>query len=198
MRRTMVATVLVAAFGAALPLGVMADDMAGYSAQTIIDGGVGHDAQGVVGVNMASGDSNLQSNTTAIAIGADGQARASTVQVIDGGPFSAPDVAVAKIDGSAFSNATGAIGINQAAGAANAQANSVAIAIGAEVTAEAELAQTVSGIAPAAVDGQYRETAVADTAFNGARGIVQVNQAAGIGNATGNSFALRIQVEATQ
>jgi hypothetical protein len=33
---------------------------------------------------------------------------------------------------------------------------------------------------------------VADTAFRGARGIIQVNQSAGSGNATANSFAMRI------
>lgn len=205
MTRAVVASVLVAALCSVLPLlGVAADDTTGYSVQTLIDGEVGHDAQGVLGINMASGDSNLQSNTTAIAISNDGhaQAQAGVVQVIDTGPFNVPDVAVAKIDGNAFSNAAGAIGINQAAGAANAQANGVAIAIGvgAEVAADAELAQSVSGVALPAVaaNGQYRETTVADTAFSGARGIVQVNQSAGVGNATGNSFTLRVQLEAPQ
>jgi len=206
MTSTRVMKLLATTLSVALPLSVAADGLTGYSAQTIIDGNTGSNAQGVLGVNMASGDSNLQSNATATAFSAANgraMAQANVVQAIDSGQFSVPDMAVAKIDGNAFSNAAGAIGINQAAGAINAQANSVAIAVGvgAEVTADAELAQTVSGIAPTTVsanDGHYRETTVADTAFKGAHGIVQVNQSAGIANATGNSFALRVQLGAPQ
>ena len=203
--RTMMAKVLAAALSGALPLSVVADGVAGYSVQTVIDGNTGSDAQGVLGVNMAAGDSNLQSNATSMSIsGANGRASAQSnvVQAIAAGSFTVPDVAVAKIDGNAFSNAAGAMGINQAAGAVNAQANSVAIAlgVGAEVTADAELAQSVSDVAPGSVaaNGQQRETTVADTAFRGARGIVQVNQSAGVANATGNSFALRVQLGVSQ
>lgn len=203
MTRKLQMKVLAAVLSGALPLGIMAQDLTGYSAQTIIDGDVGRDAQGVLGINMASGDANLQSNAMALAISNDGQAQAqaNVVQVIDSGQFSVPDVAVARIDGNAFSNAAGAIAINQAAGAANAQANGVAIAlgVGTEVTADAELAQSISGITPvASANGQSRQTTVADTAFSGARGIVQVNQSAGIANATSNSFALRVQLGVPQ
>lgn len=201
MAGTIMANVLVVAMSVALPLSVAAQG----SAQTIIDGNAGSDAQGVLGVNMAAGDSNLQSNATSISIsGANGRASAQSnvVQAIAAGSFTVPDVARAKIDGNAFSNAAGAMGINQAAGAVNAQANSVAIAVGvnAKVTADAELAQSVSGVAPESVaaNGQQRETTVADTAFRGARGIVQVNQSAGVANATGNSFALRVQLGGAQ
>lgn len=201
--RRVITKLLAVVLSGVLSQGVMAQGLTGYSAQTIIDGDVGVNAQGVSGVNMASGDSNLQSNATALAISNDGQAQAQSnvVQVIDPGQFGVPDAAVTRIDGNAFSNAVGAIGVNQAAGAANAQANNVAIAVGvgAEVTADADLAQSVSGVAlPLVANGQYRETTVADTAFSGARGIVQVNQAAGMANATGNSFALRVQMGAAQ
>jgi hypothetical protein len=197
-----VTKLMTVVLGGGLSLGVMAQGSTGYSAQTIIDDGVGVNAQGVLGVNMASGDSNLQSNATAFSA-ASGPAAAQThiLQTIDTGQFSVPDTAVTRIDGNAFGNAAGSIGVNQAAGAANAQANNVAIAIGAgaEVTADAELAQSVSGVVlPLAANGQYRETTVADTAFSGARGIVQINQAAGMANATGNSFALRVQMGAAQ
>lgn len=204
MSKAIVVTLFAAALGGTLPLCVVADGVAGYSTQTIIDGNAGRDSQGLLGVNMAAGDSNLQSNTVAITINdANGpaQAQANALQVIDTGQFTVPDVAVTRIDGNAFGNAAGAIGLNQAAGAANAQANNVAIAIGAgtEVTADAELAQSVSGIVlPVTANGQYRETTVADTAFNGAHGIVQVNQSAGMSNATGNSFSLRVQMGAPQ
>lgn len=201
--RRVITKLLAVVLSGVLSQGGMAQGLTGYSAQTIIDGDVGVNAQGVSGVNMASGDSNLQSNATALAISNDGQAhaQANVVQVIDTGQFGVPDTAVTRIDGNAFSNAVGAIGVNQAAGAANAQANNVAIAVGvgAEVTADADLALSVSGVAlPLVANGQYRETTVADTAFSGARGIVQVNQAAGMANATGNSFALRVQMGAAQ
>jgi hypothetical protein len=35
--------------------------------------------------------------------------------------------------------------------------------------------------------------AIDNTAFDGARGLIQVNQSAGSGNATANSFALRVE-----
>jgi len=200
MNRAIMAKVFIAALSAALPLSVMAQG----SAQTIIDGNVGSNTQGVLSVNQAAGDANLQSNTTAAAINANGLASAqgNVVQTINKGTFGVPDVAVARINGTAFNNASGVIKINQAAGAANAQANSVAIAVGAnvDVTTDAVLAQTVSNVAPTTMtaNGQHRETTVADTAFRGASGIVQVNQSAGIANATSNTFALRVQLGAQQ
>jgi len=146
----------------------------------------------------------LQSNATAVALGQErgrGVARTNVVQSVDVGNVTVPDLSVAKIGGEAFSGASGAIGINQASGAANAQANNVAIAfgVGAEVTAETDLAQTVTGEplkAPVSGGEQQRHASVADTAFSGTRGIVQLNQSAGVGNATGNNFALRFQMDA--
>src|SRR5690242_493869 len=87
----------------------------------------------------------------------------------------------------------GCFRVNQASGSANAQANVIAIGIGADADALAEsvLSSTASGIAPASVSrGTIREAAISDSAFRGARGLVQVNQSAGSGNRTANHFAL--------
>lgn len=173
------------------------------SAQTIIDGSVGSNAHGALSVNMAAGDSNVQSNATAIAAGtSNGQAsaHASTDQIIDSTTFNVPEIAVTRISNNAFNNASGLIKINQAAGAANAQANNVALAVGAEVAADTALAQNVSGLAPEAMEasGQQREAVVDEAAFRGAHGIVQVNQSAGIANASGNNFTMRVHLGALQ
>jgi hypothetical protein len=70
MRRVATKLLAVMLSGALAPAG-MAQGLTGYSAQSIIDGDVGVNAQGVLGVNMASGDANLQSNATALAISND-------------------------------------------------------------------------------------------------------------------------------
>lgn len=180
--------------------GVNADELFdSYSVGSIVGDNVARGARGYVGVNIAAGDANLQSNAAAIALGGQGGAGLSASalrQRVDGVRIIAPVVAVSSIRDNAFSEARGVLSINQASGVANAQANSVAIAFGVatEVTVEADLAQYVAGSLQLTPDVQRRrEASVADTAFSGARGIVQLNQSAGAANATSNNFMLRIQ-----
>lgn len=176
----------------------------GYAARTVVDGNALSNVQGAVGVNMAAGDFNLQFNGTAIALNADqrgrGLAQVSTLQAIGANRGVMPDVAVIHIGEDAFANVRGVLSLNQASGLGNAQANGVAIVLGvhAEDLAEVDLAQAVAMPGPnAAADagrkGQ-RSISVAETAFRGARGIIQVNQSAGSGNATANSFTMHIMV----
>ena len=110
------------------------------------------------------------------------------------------DVSIIRINDGAFANATGLLLINQASGQGNLQANSIAIALGIEggVISENTLAQIVTTSDPqsnaATSRGYTRKISVADDAFAGTRGIVQLNQSAGSRNATVNSFALRLRV----
>ena len=119
-------------------------------------------------------------------------------------PGDAPDSAVSLIQGNAFSNASGMISVNHVSGVANAQVNDIAIgfAIGGVAVTESELSLTVTG-QPGVQPNQnqvqqHREAAISGSAFEGASGVVQINQLAGSGNATSNSFGLTVSVGAEQ
>lgn len=175
----------------------------GYGgAQSTIDGGVLGNARGVIAVNMAAGDGNVQMNATALAANAGkgvAQAQVSGLQMTEMDTGSAPDVAMANIAQGAFAGAAGLISVNQASGQGNAQANGLAIALGidGEVVAESVLGATVSGQGLVEMErnrGMVQSVTVDDTAFAGARGVVQINQLAGSGNATANNLSLSIRL----
>lgn len=100
------------------------------------------------------------------------------------------------IAGNAFANSNGVMAINQAAGVANAQANSINIVVGAsKPVANSVLAQNVTSTQfkeSSSPSGNLNNVAITATAFKGAEGIVQINQVSGSGNASANSFALGI------
>jgi len=88
------------------------------------------------------------------------------------------------IQGSAFNDATGIVGVNQAAGALNNQNNALAIALGNDsrfALGEADLGQF---IAFNAVRGnvQMRQDVITGSALGSLEGIATINQAAGIAN----------------
>ena len=97
----------------------------------------------------------------------------------------------------AFAGVTGALMVNQAAGAANLQRNSVvlgAAAKGVETATDSELSAAVS--VQGRLDGStalhgVRAVSIGNGAFANVSGIAQINQTAGAGNATANSFVLR-------
>lgn len=159
------------------------------------------DTRGIINVNMAAGDMNLQFNGQAISLSHEirgrGIADLRSVQNIRAERALGGDVSVISVRENAFANAAGLIAMNQASGIANAQANGISISIGVNAqAADVDLAQTVSMTgAPIGASGvrSARSIRVDDTAFRNARGVVQVNQSAGIGNATANSFSLRLQ-----
>ncbi len=175
-------------------------DGIGYVTVSEIDGNVASQATGRIAVNQAAGDANLQANAAAVAVSS--QAASASVgieQKIHGFSGTAPGVAVARIGQNAFAGASGLIAVNQASGAANAQSNSVAVAMGikGEVGDEALSAATPDavGLVRAGASPGLRIVGVDDTAFRGARGVVQLNQTAGAGNSSSNSFALRVSVQ---
>ena len=172
---------------------------------SVIDGNALSGARGQIGVNMAAGSNNAQTNAAAIGLATDrgmGIGHVSLSQRIQNSEASGNSVANAQIGGSAFSNSSGLIGINQASGAGNAQANIISIGIGlnAKAAADAELAQTVTGVGASdsknSNSNAPKMATIEGNAFNGSRGVVQVNQSAGVGNATGNSFAMRVETGA--
>ncbi|WP_261842737.1 hypothetical protein [Aliamphritea ceti] len=177
-----------------------------YSTQAVIQDMALEGSSGVIGVNIVAGDSNAQLNARALAFSV-GQGIASAsihaaqrVELLG----DAPDSAVSLIQGSAFSNASGMISVNHASGVSNAQVNDIAIgfAIGGVAVTESELSLTVTG-QPGGQPNQdqiqqHREASISGSAFEGASGVVQINQLAGSGNATSNSFGLTVSVGAEQ
>jgi hypothetical protein len=177
-------------------------DMPGYVTQSIIEGNVLSNVRGRFAVNMAAGDSNVQANAAALALGAEGGSTIGLVggiQVTDPRQATLPDLAVAIIGGNVFANSSGLISVNQTSGVGNAQANGAAFAMGfEEVVAESVLSATTSNAVPTGTGTSKSHQAVSinDAAFDGAHGLVQVNQSAGSGNSTANNFALQVQLGA--
>ena len=171
---------------------------------SVIGGNALSNIRGRFAVNMAAGDSNAQTNAAALAIGLGDStvgAFAGVTQRVDARQVAVPGIATAIIADHAFANAAGMVSINQTSGAGNAQANTAAFGLGFEVgvVAESSLAATASGVAPTGSPGgsvRLRGVSISDTAFEGARGLFQVNQSAGSGNSTANNFALRVETGA--
>ncbi len=177
-------------------------DTPGYITRSVIDGNALSHVRGRFAVNMSAGDSNAQTNAAAIALSTqDGIAigLVGGVQATDIRHTGLPDIATASIGGNAFANSAGLISINQSSGVGNAQANGAAFAMGfEEVIAESVLSATTSNAVPAGAGAgkSHQAVSIADTAFDGAHGLVQVNQSAGSGNSTANNFALQVQLGA--
>jgi len=177
-------------------------DTPGYVTQSVIDGNALSHVRGRFAVNMTAGDSNVQANAAAISLGTQGGTAIGLVggiQVTDPRQAGLPDVATAAIGGNAFAHSAGLISVNQSSGVGNAQANGAAFAMGfEEVIADSVLSAATSNAVPAGAGTgkSHQAVSIADTAFDGAHGLVQVNQSAGSGNSTANNFALQVQLGA--
>lgn len=198
-----------------LPAGLIADDdltapainiihitpdLPGSIIASVIDGNALHNVSGRNAVNMASGDSNSQVNAAAIAIDIDGIANANINirQYQNVNASSLPNLSTSDIGDNAFANSSGAISINQTSGIGNTQANGLAIGIGQQVNvmSESMLSSTTAGVglSTSETDTGTRSVTISDSAFTGARGLVQLNQSAGSGNSTANNFALQFEL----
>lgn len=177
-------------------------DLPGYVTQSVIDSNVLSHVRGRFAVNMAAGDSNVQANAAAVALDAQGGSAIGLVggiQVTDPRQGNLPDLATAVIGGNVFANSSGLISVNQTSGVGNAQANGAAFAMGfEEVVAESVLSAATSNAVPtgAGAGKSHQAVSINDSAFDGAHGLVQVNQSAGSGNSTANNFALQVQLGA--
>lgn len=170
-----------------------------FSQNSVSDAALAH-SSGRVALNTSAGVGNAQVNLAAISIG-DGLASAdihsrqqitSTHNLMRGSQLAVIGADVAR-------NTTGMIAVNQSSGHGNTQVNLAGVAIG--KVAEISIDQLGQVNAPAAAPeaaapgvGPSRQlkAVIADSAFVGAHGVVQVNQLAGSGNGTANVFALGI------
>ncbi|WP_118180751.1 hypothetical protein [Paraburkholderia phosphatilytica] len=161
-----------------------------------IESGAGVSTNGVVTVNEAAGLNNAQANQMTITQGGTA-AGSDNASVQSASARAKVPSAHATIEGNAFSNSSGALMINQAAGAANLQRNSVQIGTGVpgvETVTDGELSATAPKNGGQDLVGgvrSVREANISSDAFKNVSGIVQINQTAGAGNTTANSFVLR-------
>lgn len=156
---------------------------------------------GSLALNQSAGSGNAQANLAVL-----GLSEGALQLGVDSKQQAAPAfqgkhaAALAAIDARAFSGASGLIALNQAAGDGNMQVNLALVGVAS--WAELSIDQLgVANVAPAPDGAPDTSTAlrapratIADSAFAGARGIVQVSQLAGAGNSTANIFALRVSV----
>ena len=170
--------------------GISADNSA------VINGsGVGY--EGNLSINQAAGDVQQQANTRAIAIGTDASATTRINQKLRTQVDPAMN-ARSSIQGNAFSNGNGALGVNQSAGAANQQANAMRLTISAQPLSmdDSALSQQnvalVKGSDSAGPTLGHRQVNTDDQAFTGSRGLIQLNQSAGVGNRMGNTLSVRV------
>lgn len=188
-----VAVAITSLLGSATALGEMA-----FNAD-IQSSGKGYN--GVVMINQAAGDSQQQANARAIAAGDHPQTRITVKQTSD--PISADQLqldASARIGGDAFSQGSGVLGINQSAGIGTQQINAFRVDVGSsmpESLDDSGLAQSAalssinSGVVAPQSGGQ-RQVSIDDQAFADSRGVVQLNQSAGVGNRMVNNLGIRV------
>ncbi|MBO8144409.1 MAG: hypothetical protein H0Z16_07515 [Thermodesulfobacterium sp.] len=154
--------------------------------QSLITDYVLKGASGITGINMASGDDHVQSNMWIIGIESLNRGFINQETVCKS---EVPDKAMDKIGDNAFSDIKGIFSINQASGSGNAEANLVSISVGKKINTS-DLGQNVAKIKNKSLySGEFSDI-ISDSAFSGARGLVQVNQSAGIGNGIANNFHL--------
>lgn len=169
-----------------------------YRAASLIDGNSLSNVQGAININMAAGNSNLQSNSGVIAMGDYALANNIVVQVVESNNRLAPELATAVIKDQALSQAVGWISVNQAAGQENVQSNTLSVALGIRGSSlnSESLGQVLSRRQEPTEEsddsGVSRKVAIEDSAFAGSRGVIQVNQSAGRGNVTGNHVGIRM------
>ena len=146
-------------------------------------------------VNQAAGNQQQTANNRAVALG--GQATTSNIQNMDG-KIDPSLNAKAAIEGNSFTNGNGMLGVNQAAGANNQTVNAVRISVnpGPQSIDDSVLLQqnttqlTDSGLTPTTGS---RLVVTSDQAFTGSRGVIQVNQSAGVGNRVANTLGITIK-----
>ena len=142
---------------------------------------------GVLSINQAAGDGNLQANLRNLAISTD-TAHANTAAQqrlsASGSPHAGSDSAIISAD--SLRNNVGLVGINQSAGQANQSANSLSLAIGghsayaggAIAAQDSVLQSAATGPAvrneTSANSGQEQQTVISDSAFQGSRGVIQL------------------------
>lgn len=176
----------------------------GWLAESRIDGNALSGASGSAAVNQAAGDLNAQANLRSVAVGTHAVADVIAIQQQTGNSANAPTHASAVIGGRALQGASGIASINQVSGSGNTELNAVSVALAQQGIREAsDDFLSSSGIAsavgahtvnePGANTTQTRKVGVEATALQGFEGVLQLNQVAGMANATENRLQVTVQ-----
>ncbi|NOR70870.1 MAG: hypothetical protein GQ532_14450, partial [Methylomarinum sp.] len=147
----------------------------GFITQSTIDGKVTDPGrpinEGVVTVNIASGEQNAQANLGSIALNLQSAAAKVNLdiqQAVENNQSILPNQAKAEITGNSFSNSVGWIAVNQASGLANAQVNAFSFSEGSQVMTDTRIKQTITGdFKPLAVLPVTNGTADTELDING-------------------------------
>ena len=156
----------------------------------------GKQYEGVLSINQAAGTRQQMSNSRAIVLG--GQATTLNLQKLDGNVDPSLN-AKAAILGTSFTNGNGVLGINQSAGANNQSINAVRISLnpGPQSIDDSVLLQqnttTLATDSGSTSTTGSRQVVTSDQAFTGSRGVIQVNQSAGVGNRVANTLGITIK-----
>jgi len=163
----------------------------------IQDSGLG--SAGLMSINTAAGQSHQQINARAIAIGQHAAAQLTVEQSLNFESLSRAMDAHSEILGSSFSHSSGLIGVNQAAGAGNQQINAFRMRLGAPGQALDDSVLSQQNVAAPALssgstdDANGTRAVITDNrAFTGSRGVVQLNQSAGVGNRSVNNLSFTV------
>lgn len=158
----------------------------------------GRTYQGVLSVNQAAGSQQQQINGRALAIGANANATSDFRQYQELDGIDTAMDAQANITGSAFSNGSGVLGVNQSAGAGTQQINSFRVSVGSAAQSVDDSILAQQNVMPAQNSGAAetssveRAVAIDRQAFAGSSGVVQLNQSAGVGNRMANTVSIRV------
>ena len=200
--RTALALLLVATLASAT---ARASDDAPLD-QATVDGAAARGAQGRIAVNQAAGAGNAQVNLGAIASSDGGLGVVGVHALQRPGAGVRERDAAARIHDRAFASSQGVLSVNQVAGSGNAQANLFMVGqgpqgvvaagvhgiTGIDDAALADVAGDANTTEGAVVPSWRREAVIADDAFRGSQGVVQVNQTAGVGNSSTNAIVLQL------
>ncbi|MDY7560306.1 adhesin [Pseudomonas sp. 10B1] len=157
----------------------------------------GQSYQGNFSVNQAAGDQTQQVNGRVIAIGTQARTSGQYRQQLSTRADPARD-ARSTIEGNAFSNGDGILGVNQSSGANNQQINAVRLSVSVQPQSIDDSALSQQNVALLQGSGSpehspgNRQVATSDQAFTGSRGVVQLNQSAGVGNQSVNTLSVRV------
>ena len=161
--------------------------------QTALDGWVLSGTEGLIGVNMAAGDQHVQANVRLVGI--DGSVSRGLLSQATESGGNTPLAAYNVIGGHAGSRVSGVVSINQAAGTGTAESNVLLLGLGvaAEQLDPYALEQTVGSQSSAPTTSGEAFDIIEGRAFEGSRGVIQVNQSAGAANAVSNNAAITIR-----
>ncbi|ALM51632.1 hypothetical protein [Halomonas huangheensis] len=184
----------------ASPESAHSQDLSALKSSTVIGGNALSNVSGVAAANTAAGQGNLQSNSGNLAIGQQAGTNQGLVQQSRIDQRLAAIQADTAIKERAFRNASGWVSVNQAAGIGNVQSNTFGMAMGTGVSDLSDnslqqvlaTGQGLNGSAGGNAGSTVRNLEIDESAFSGARGVIQVSQSAGTGNATSNRFSLRL------